>query len=135
MLTGVARGGGPMVACGIGNGEEGFPDFGSSVGNTVGYVGQRVIEAVADGIDPGGEFGVEGFCLAGYLAFAELLGGFVGAAAHMDGDGAGGDGGGHVPGDAGQGSGGVDGEAFDFHVFGVTDAAGDRGRAFVSGVE
>lgn len=57
------------------------------------------------------------------------------AAAHVDGDGAGGDGGRHVPGDPSECSRGEHGKALHLHGFGITHAPGHGGALLVAGVE
>jgi hypothetical protein len=95
-----------------------------------------VAELGAGGVDPRSERFPERLGLACYLPFPEWFDWFIGSATvHVNGDGAGGDGDGHCPGDPGERGGGVDGEPFDFHVLGVADAASDGGRPLISGVE
>jgi hypothetical protein len=48
VLAGISGRGGPVVSCGVGDGEEWFPDFGGSVGDALGHGGLGVGELGCD---------------------------------------------------------------------------------------
>nr|WP_197084908.1 hypothetical protein [Saccharothrix sp. ST-888] len=126
-----------MAAGGVGDGdgEEGFPDVGGPVGDSVGHLGPGALDALADGVGPGGEAVAQDVALGFVGALAELLDRLIGgAAAHPDDDGAAHDGVGQVA-EAAHGEGGVDGELLDHVVLAVADAAEDAAGAAVAGVD